>query len=154
MRAAPLQQTFFDLAQDFWTPLATVSIPIGMGAFAPIHCKDMANVAIKVLKDLSTHNGKLYSLTGPELLTGVQIAGKAALGLQRPVRFSNKLSGRRELTWERILDLDLYALISKGFFTSVSNDVYRLLGRKGIPLIQFFTENRGVFNSRVAEPRL
>ena len=33
------------------------------------------------------HYGRTYRLTGPELVTGVEIAGKASKGLNRAVRY-------------------------------------------------------------------
>jgi hypothetical protein len=88
-------------------------------------------------------------LTGPELVTGVQIAGKASMGLQRPVRYVNKVSPNLHSgvnNWARILDIELYHLISKGFFTAVSPDVEQLTGKKGITLETFFSESANVFN--------
>ena len=37
LRSAPLQQNFLDFKTSFDAKLATISIPIGMGAYAPIH---------------------------------------------------------------------------------------------------------------------
>jgi uncharacterized protein YbjT (DUF2867 family) len=60
LRSAPLQQNFFDLVKDFQTKLATVSIPIGVGQYAPIHCTDIARVASNIIQDPKKHFGKTY----------------------------------------------------------------------------------------------
>jgi uncharacterized protein YbjT (DUF2867 family) len=150
LRAAPLQQSFLLLKDDFKGPIADVSIPVGIGAYSPIHCKDISNVAKIILSDPTPHYGMTYRLTGPEQLTGVQIAGKASRGLNKPVRFSNRVS--KHLTGDsssldRFLDLELYALISKGFFKTLSNDVEKLTGFKGISIQNFFMENQQEFGN-------
>ena len=72
------------------------------------------------------------------------------MGLNRPVRFVNKVSSNLHNgsdTWAKILDLELYHLIARGFFTTVSPDVERLTGKKGETLEQFFKENIEFFNA-------
>ncbi|KAI8892117.1 hypothetical protein BC833DRAFT_626143 [Globomyces pollinis-pini] len=155
LRCAPLQQNFLDLKEHFHQSLATISIPIGTGGYAPIHCKDVAKVAKTILDHPKQHSSRTYRLTGPELLTGVLIAGKAAQGLDRPVRFINRsVVTSKSPTWASFLDQELYALIAKGFFTSVSKDVEILTGIKGITLQDFFKENRELFNSYPSAARL
>ncbi|KAJ3320408.1 hypothetical protein HDV06_005331 [Boothiomyces sp. JEL0866] len=147
LRCAPLQQNFLDMKTQFHRPLATVQIPISTGGFAPVHARDVATAASAVLADIKKHAGKVYRLTGPELLTGVAIAGKASEGLERPVKFVNKppptTSGP---SWAKFLDLELYSLIAKGFFTSVSNDMVLLTGKKATSLEDFFKEHKAEFN--------
>lgn len=147
MRCAPLQQNFLDMKAQFHKPLATIQIPISTGGFAPVHARDVAAAAGAILADIKKHSGKVYRLTGPELLTGVAIAGKASEGLERPVKFVNKspLTAAGP-SWAKFLDLELYSLIAKGFFTSVSNDMVQLTGRKAISLEDFFKEHKDEFN--------
>lgn len=147
LRCAPLQQNFLDMKAQFHKPLATVQIPISTGGFAPVHARDVATAASAVLADIKKHSGKVYRLTGPELLTGVGIAGKASEGLERPVKFVNKPPPTTTgPSWAKFLDLELYSLIAKGFFTSVSNDMLLLTGKKAISLEDFFKEHKAEFN--------
>ncbi|KAJ3361393.1 hypothetical protein HDU91_003939 [Kappamyces sp. JEL0680] len=136
LRSAPLQQNFL----DFKTGRLTLD--------SPIHARDIAAAAKIVLGNPKAHYGKTYRLTGPELLTGTEIAGKASMGLGRPVRFVNRdpPMDAYKTTWAKILDMELYGLIKRGFFTSVSSDVYTLTGQKGITMEQFFAENEQYFN--------
>ena len=71
------------------------------------------------------------------------------MGLNRPVRFVNRdpPMDAYKTTWAKILDMELYGLISRGFFTSISRDVYQLTGLRGITMEQFFAENDKHFNS-------
>ena len=72
--------------------MASVVMPIGKGAYAPIHARDIALAAKIILEKPESHYGRIYKLTGPELVTGVEIAGKASRGLCKPVAFKNKVS--------------------------------------------------------------
>ncbi|KAJ3313688.1 hypothetical protein HDV04_001698 [Boothiomyces sp. JEL0838] len=147
LRCAPLQQNFLDMKAQFHKPLAAIQIPISTGGFAPVHARDVATAASAVLADIKKHSGKVYRLTGPELLTGVGIAGKASEGLERPVKFVNKPPPTTTgPSWAKFLDLELYSLIAKGFFTSVSNDMLLLTGKKAISLEDFFKEHKAEFN--------
>ena len=76
------------------------------------------------------------------------------MGLNRPVRFVNRdpPMDAYKTTWSKILDMELYGLIAKGFFTAASPDVFALTGMKGITLEQFFAEHEGFFNSEIASP--
>jgi uncharacterized protein YbjT (DUF2867 family) len=148
-----LQQNFLGLANDFKGAMGTVSMPIGKGAFAPVHARDIALAAKNILYNVHEHEGRVYKLTGPELLTGVEIAGKAARGLNKPIKFSNTVSknlheGRSN--WARTLDLELYAVIASGFFISLSPDFHRLVGRKGITLQEFFQEHSELFQGNAS----
>ena len=67
-------------------------MPIGKGAYAPINARDIALAAKIILNNPEPHYGRIYKLTGPELVTGVEIAGKASRGLHKPVMFKNRVS--------------------------------------------------------------
>ena len=71
------------------------------------------------------------------------------MGLNRPVRFVNRDPPMEayKTTWAKILDMELYGLIAKGFFTSASPEVFQLTGMKGVTLEQFFAEHEEFFNS-------
>jgi len=58
----------------------------GNGAVSHIDVRDIASVAVKVLST-SGHEGKAYSLTGPEALTNAQVAEKLSRVLGRTIRY-------------------------------------------------------------------
>ncbi|KAJ3145283.1 hypothetical protein HDU86_001092 [Geranomyces michiganensis] len=90
LRVAPLQQDFMFLCPDFvQQSIPTIELPFSNGSVAPIHARDVADVAAAILEKPSVHMGKSYTLTGPDSLTGVELAGRAAVGLDRPVGFRN-----------------------------------------------------------------
>ncbi|KAL2919331.1 hypothetical protein HK105_200974 [Polyrhizophydium stewartii] len=159
LRCSPLQHNFLTLLKNFDEPIATIAMPIGLGGYAPIHVADIAAAAAAVLVDPEDHAGKTYTLTGPEVLTGVSIAGKASRGLERPVRFINcTVDEARDAMlragtpeWIRNGFLELYVLIGKGFFATPSPDLAFLTCFKGTSMEEFFRENRAMFNARVKD---
>lgn len=143
-------------------------MPIGMGGYSPLHAQDVANCAAICLSDPPQHHQKVYRLTGPECLSGnrliiigVGIAGKAGLGLSRPVRFLNctKSEAKDAMlradtpTWVLNGFMELFDLIAKGFFATVSPDVAQLTYYKGITVEEFFRRNRDLFNSESEQNR-
>lgn len=52
-----------------------VPLPMGGAKFAPVDVHDVGEAAAAVLKDCKPHTGKTYTVTGPELLSGKEIAG-------------------------------------------------------------------------------
>ncbi len=60
--------------------------PIGNGRCAPIDPADIAAVGVKALTTPG-HEGKAYTLTGPELLSGNDFAAKFSSVLGTPVKF-------------------------------------------------------------------
>ena len=65
-----------------------VYFPGGKGKFAPVAPRDVAAVAYNVLTQ-SGHGGKIYELTGPELLTVDDIAKIIGNSLSKPVKYIN-----------------------------------------------------------------
>jgi len=51
------------------------------------------------------HSGKIYRLTGPELVSGVEIAGKASRGLGRPVKFRDLKLGQSQEWWGQCTEM-------------------------------------------------
>jgi len=72
----------------------TLPIPIGKkGKLAPVNLDDVARVAAMILAGGSeifdTVTGQLIELTGPELLTGEQLAQKASAAVHTPIKFAD-----------------------------------------------------------------
>lgn len=85
---------------------------------------------------------------------GVGIAGKASLGLNRPVRFRNcTLDEARKammaaISPEWVIEgfTELYDLIAQGYFATLSPDLALLTFDKGVTVAEFFRENTALFN--------
>ena len=66
--------------------LGVVSLPTGDGGIPMVDTRDVAEVVTRALVD-DDHVGKIYDLTGPEVLTGKQQAAILARVLGRSVRY-------------------------------------------------------------------
>ncbi|KNC98051.1 uncharacterized protein SPPG_06465 [Spizellomyces punctatus DAOM BR117] len=161
LRTSPLQQNFLHLADDFHQPIPTIALPISNGSFAPVHAKDVARAAVALLSNPSRHLNRTYTLTGPDLLTGVEIAGRASMAIDRPVRFRNGSIAQARAQMRRIREehetgrlqewfiqsvVQVYQAIAAGHYQMVTSDVLALTGRPATPIDIFFQENKSVFN--------
>ncbi|TPX59600.1 hypothetical protein PhCBS80983_g02367 [Powellomyces hirtus] len=157
LRVAPLQQTFMYLSDDFHQPIPTLDLPFSNGAFAPIHAADVARVAACILDNPTRHLGKTYTLTGPDLLTGVEIAGRASAGLDRPVRFRNCSPAEAKTHLDRIeprLDphtvtgvLALFDQIAAHVYNNtITSTVQAITAKPATHIDDFFRENCKLFN--------
>jgi uncharacterized protein YbjT (DUF2867 family) len=61
-------------------------LPAGDIRLAPIDIRDIAQVAVRLLRD-GGHEGKSYDMTGPEALTMADIAARLSAVLGRPIRY-------------------------------------------------------------------
>jgi NAD(P)H dehydrogenase (quinone) len=66
--------------------LGVLPTPTGSGRNAPPSNEDIARVAVGALLDPHRHDGRAYRPTGPELLSGAQIADAVGAALGRRVR--------------------------------------------------------------------
>src|SRR2546426_3404844 len=60
--------------------------PLGDARVAHVDVRDIAAVAVKALTDRG-HEGKAYTITGPEALTYTEVAEKLTAALGKPVRY-------------------------------------------------------------------
>lgn len=72
---------FWDVARR-----GILALPAGEGRTALLDPRDIAAVAAKVLTE-SGHDGKIYELTGPELLSQRDLAQKVARALGKPIEY-------------------------------------------------------------------
>ena len=63
-----------------------IRLPAGDGKDTPIDPRDIAAVAVKVLTTPG-HEGKIYELTGPELLSHAEMVEKIAAATGRPLKY-------------------------------------------------------------------
>ncbi|KAJ3168052.1 hypothetical protein HDU87_001281 [Geranomyces variabilis] len=166
LRVAPLQQDFMFLSSDFDQRIPTIELPFSNGSVAPIHARDVANVAAAILDNPTAHISKTYTLTGPDLLTGVELAGRAAVGLDRPVGFRNcqpakarnHLLARSKKSNKQpaaLLDNDaveaalrMFDQVASHGCEQVTTTVHALTHAPATHIEDFFKEHRKLFNAR------
>ena len=93
-----LRPTFFDsnLIEFGIVSRGGLFFPTGNGKEAPIDPHDIAAVAVKALTTPG-HEGKLYELTGPELLSFAELVQKIATVTGKPLKFVDV----PEATWRQ-----------------------------------------------------
>ena len=93
-----LRPHFFDsnLIEFGIMPRGGLFFPAGNGKDAPIDPRDIAAVAVKVLTTPG-HEGKVYELTGPELLSFAEVVQKIAAVTGKPLKYVDV----PEATWRQ-----------------------------------------------------
>jgi uncharacterized protein YbjT (DUF2867 family) len=124
----------------------------GEGKVSQVDVRDVAAVAVKALtKD--GHQGKTYTLTGPEALSNARIAQILSEDLGREIKYAD-LSGeqlKRAMVgagvpeWSADALVDLQRLYREGGASAVTKDVEQLLGRKPTSFEQFSRDYRAAF---------
>jgi len=126
----------------------------GDGKVSHIDLRDVAAVAVKVLTD-DGHEGKAYSVTGPEALSNAQIAQILSDDLGReisyvdlpPAQFKQALLAAGVDEWSADALIDLQRLYREGKAATVTRDVEQVLGRKPLTFEQFSRDYASAFQA-------
>jgi uncharacterized protein YbjT (DUF2867 family) len=83
-----LRPSYFMSNMLFWGVLerGVLELPSGAGKDAPIDPRDISAVAVKVLTSTG-HEGKVYEITGPELLSQNDMLQEVAAFIGKPLKF-------------------------------------------------------------------
>ncbi|WAH36424.1 SDR family oxidoreductase [Alicyclobacillus dauci] len=127
-----------------------VRAPFGDVGTAPIDQRDIASVAANVLVS-SGHDGKVYSLTGPEILTPVQQVEILGSVLGRDIRFENvpesvAAESMKRFAPPEIVDA-IFALIrdNRNHVDSVTTTVEDVTDRRAHTFRQWATDYSDLF---------
>lgn len=124
----------------------------GDGAISHVDVADIAAVAAKALTEKG-HEGKAYTITGPEALTYAQVARKLSDAVGKPVSYvdlppdalKQGLLGAGMPEFYADLLVDLHLNYRAGGGADVSPDVERVTGRKPRTFDAFLKENLAPF---------
>jgi uncharacterized protein YbjT (DUF2867 family) len=124
----------------------------GDGKVPPVHPRDIAAVAVKALTSPG-HEGKAYTVTGPELLTVADEARILSEVLGRPIQYvpvSDEVVRDGMLKSGmpvKIVDslVGLGAIVRAGLLAEVSPDAAQVLGRKLFTYAEWARENAAAF---------
>ena len=116
----------------------------GVGEVSHIDLRDIAAVTVKTLTE-NGHEGKAYTLTGPEALSNARVAEILSEDTGREIRyvdlpaeqFKQALLGAGLPEWSANALVDLQQFYRRGSASAVTRDVEHLLGRKPISFEQF-----------------
>jgi prepilin-type processing-associated H-X9-DG protein len=102
------------------------------------------------------HQGKAYALTGPEALSGDEVAERLSAATGRQVgsvdvaadTFGQALVGAGLPGWlvERLVELNI--MMADGHAAGVTDEVARLTGRQPRTFAQFAAEHRAIFGGQ------
>ena len=122
------------------------------GKFAPLNVKDIGEIAANVLTTIG-HEGKAYNITGPELVSGQDIATKLASITRHPVDYVSpdekttyeSLTGAGWPEWQAKGVLELFEIFASNQAAVISPDGETLLGRPLTKLDDFLKANKAAF---------
>jgi len=146
----------FLAAQEFLRQ-GIVAVPLGEnGRYAPTSHSDIGAMAAAILASPSSHHGSVYTITGPESLSGERMAYLASKALNRSMKYVDAPPKALYDLFEHQVGmphwqvrglLELYEQFQKKP-QLVSNDFEKVVGRKATPfdhrLIQL--RHAGLFN--------
>jgi uncharacterized protein YbjT (DUF2867 family) len=124
----------------------------GDGKVSHIDIRDIGAVAVKVLTEAG-HQGKSYTLTGPEALTNARIAQILSVDVGREIKYVNLTDEQYKQAaiaagvpeWSAAAVTDLQRLYRESGASAVSRDVEQVLGRRPISFEQFSRDQKSAF---------
>jgi len=139
-----LRAAFFsqNLIRDITTHAVDIAtsneiiVPAGDGLTGFVDSRDVAEVAVNVMRNPKAHAGQIYVLTGPELLDFHEVAAIMTEELGRPIAYREpsifrfwRTVGPR-VTWDTLLFMiAVYVMTRRGKNKDMTDTLPRLLGR-------------------------
>ena len=125
-------------------------LPIGNGAASYIDVRDIAAVAVKALTEAG-QPGKIYELTGPEALTGTQVAQALSQVTGREIGYVDvpeaaarqAMLGAHMPPWMVDMILDIQLRTKNGTSAKVTQDVEMITGKPATTFLQFARDHAG-----------
>ncbi|WP_205504051.1 SDR family oxidoreductase [Rufibacter psychrotolerans] len=112
-------------------------LPMGNGRVAYIDVRDIGDVAAEILQRPEGHDAKAYTLTGPQALSGYEVAQVLSTATGRTIsyidvpeeaaRASMQQGGLPDWMTESLLELN--AISRTGYASGVTSDVQQIIGR-------------------------
>src|SRR5215831_10169454 len=126
---------------------SSIYLPAGEGKVSFVDVRDIAEVVVQALtnnKD-GLHNGKAYTITGPEAIPYRDAAGILSDSINRKVSYVNisEDDARKAIInmgmsdWHTNILLELLMFSREGYLSSISHDFEVVTGKKPIPFSQF-----------------
>lgn len=160
-----LRAAFFsqNLCRDITTHAVDIAkddeilVPAGRGRTCFVDSRDVAEVAVQVMRDPASHAGRAYVLTGTELLDYHQVAAIFSDVLGRPIAYNEpsflrfwRTVGPR-VTWDTLLFMTgVYWIARRGANEAMTPTLGELLGRPPRTMKQFVSDYRNRFTGEAA----
>jgi len=125
---------------------------LGDASQSLVDMNDVAEATVRIIQDKS-HRNKIYPLTGPESISGNDMAEQLAAFLEKPIRYkpiSGTLAKQEMLAgglpeWNANALVEIMELFATGAFQETTCDLESILDRKPNRLADFLTENTSMF---------
>lgn len=135
---------------------SSIYLPAGEGKVSFVDVGDIAAVAVQVLtknKDGGLHNGKAYTITGPDAISYGDAARILSEYIGRNISYVSisEDDARKAIKdmgmsdWHTNILLDLLKLSREGHLSSISQDVEEVTGKKPIRFSQFAKDYTSAF---------
>lgn len=129
-----------------------IQLPLGQGKGSYIDVRDLAAVAVKVLTEKG-HEGKAYTLTGPQSLSVSEVAEILSKVTGRRIEYVDipEEEERHSMIemgmpeWMADSMMELHRTTKSGQATTVTDTVERILGRKPKSFVEFAKDHADTF---------
>jgi uncharacterized protein YbjT (DUF2867 family) len=150
LRPSWFNQNFTEYIFAPQVKMGLILAPLGNGKAGWIDCRDIAAVAVETLVQ-EGHEGKAYTLTGPELLGMRDLVATLSRAAGRTIRYLDIPAGIQRLFIRmagfppRDVEamLELLKKLKDDHLTDVTDDVERVTGRPAIRFEQFAADHHG-----------
>lgn len=140
-----------DIVED-----ARIYVPAGRGRAAFVDVRDLAELAATIFASPQAHEGRAYTLTGPEAIDFAGAASCLSEALGRPIRYEPaSILGyvrhlrRRGMPWAQVgVQAVLHAGLRFGQAERVDPTLERLLGRRPRTVRAYVQDHRAIWERR------
>ncbi len=128
-------------------------LPMGNGRVSYIDVRDIGDVAAQILLHPDEHTQMAYTLTGPQALSGYEIAEVFSSATGRPIEYLDvpEEAARAAMQQQNLPDwmteslLELNAISRAGYASGVTSDVQQIIGRPPYTFEEFAVTYRDCF---------
>ncbi|GAA4376408.1 SDR family oxidoreductase [Hymenobacter koreensis] len=152
LRPGSFMQNFATYQAEGIQQHGAIHMPLGEGRISYIDVQDIAAVAAAILTDdPARHHGQAYALTGPQALSGHEVAQAIGQAVGREVRYIDlpEEAARQAMQgapqWMTDAMIELNAVGKAGYSATVTSDVEQLAGRPARTIAEFARDNRQAF---------
>jgi len=143
-----------DVLPYFVGPDGVIRGPAGDGRCGFVARDDIADVAVAVLLEPAAHNGRTYSLTGPETLTFHEVATELGAQSGHPVTYQAETLAEAYASrasygapdWMVEGWVTSYAAVATGELDGTTDDVARVAGRAPQSFAEYLRRNPAELN--------
>jgi len=135
LRMAVFMDNIVMFKEPLRPPSNTLALPLGDGAYCPVAVPDIGRMAASILIHYNRHHHSIYTITGPQALTGPDMSAALSRVLGRQIRYADlskddalKLLKPFMPEWQVLGLLELFDLFEQNAAKTPSADYNKVLG--------------------------